>query len=42
MVAGGADALIYHPTVSHYLKYVATTGMDIFLLKILKPLHPHF
>jgi hypothetical protein len=22
-----ADALIYHPTVAHYLKFVATTGM---------------
>lgn len=22
-----ADALIYHPTVSHYLRFVATTGM---------------
>jgi hypothetical protein len=22
-----ADALIYHPTVSHYLKFVATTGV---------------
>jgi len=22
-----ADALVYHPTVSHYLKFVATTGM---------------
>lgn len=21
-----ADALIYHPTVSHYLKFIATTG----------------
>ena len=21
-----ADALVYHPTVAHYLKYVATTG----------------
>jgi hypothetical protein len=21
-----ADALIYHPTVAHYLKFVATTG----------------
>lgn len=21
-----ADALVYHPTISHYLKYVATTG----------------
>ena len=21
-----ADALIYHPTVAHYLRYVATTG----------------
>jgi len=21
-----ADALVYHPTVSHYLKFVATTG----------------
>jgi hypothetical protein len=21
-----ADAVIYHPTVAHYLKYVATTG----------------
>ncbi|KAF2139359.1 uncharacterized protein K452DRAFT_75757 [Aplosporella prunicola CBS 121167] len=27
-----ADALIYHPTVSHYLKYIATTiGRDKFL-----------
>lgn len=23
-----ADALIYHPTVSHYLKFIATTGMS--------------
>lgn len=21
-----ADALIYHPTVAHYLRFVATTG----------------
>ena len=21
-----ADALVYHPTVAHYLKFVATTG----------------
>jgi hypothetical protein len=27
-----ADAVIYHPTVTHYLKYVATTG---------KPLRTH-
>lgn len=25
-----ADALVYHPTVSHYLKFVATTGMLLF------------
>lgn len=24
-----ADAVIYHPTVAHYLKYVATTGTYI-------------
>ena len=24
-----ADALIYHPTVSHYLKFVATTGTHL-------------
>jgi hypothetical protein len=31
-----ADALIYHPTVAHYLKFVATTGMflDASLQKI--------
>jgi len=26
-----ADAVIYHPTVSHYLKYVATSGMFVYL-----------
>ena len=24
-----ADAVIYHPTVSHYLKFVATTGKSL-------------
>jgi hypothetical protein len=31
-----ADALIYHPTVSHYLKFVATTGTLISSI----PSHP--
>jgi hypothetical protein len=25
-----ADALIYHPTVAHYLKFVATTGTFLY------------
>jgi hypothetical protein len=25
-----ADALVYHPSVAHYLKFVATTGMVSF------------
>lgn len=25
-----ADALIYHPSVAHYLKFVATTGTSTF------------
>ena len=24
-----ADAVVYHPTVAHYLRYVATTGMNV-------------
>jgi len=24
-----ADAVIYHPTVAHFLKYVATTGTPL-------------
>jgi hypothetical protein len=27
-----ADALIYHPTVSHYLKFVATTGTILYAI----------
>lgn len=29
-----ADALIYHPTVSHYLKFVATTGPSSALARL--------
>ena len=36
-----ADALIYHPTVAHYLKFVATTGMlPISLHHTIHPSHP--
>jgi hypothetical protein len=32
-----ADALIYHPTVSHYLKFVATTGTVSLYLPLSHP-----
>jgi hypothetical protein len=36
-----ADALIYHPTVSHYLKFVATTGTYTLTLRSQAPsIHP--
>jgi hypothetical protein len=30
-----ADAVIYHPAVSHYLRYVATTGTLVTLASTL-------
>jgi hypothetical protein len=39
-----ADALVYHPTVSHYLKFVATTGtfLNIFQLYIFSITYLHY
>ena len=37
MVTMVADALIYHPTVTHYLKYVATTGTSPIIHPVLTP-----
>jgi hypothetical protein len=36
-----ADALIYHPTVSHYLKFIATTGASCYIPST-HPIHTIF